>query len=400
MTGRVLSLNATASETTDRLTPKQRRYERIVDDYNDVFGDPPGQPPKRQVEHRIELEPGSTPPYRPVIRMSPAELEEARKQIAEFIKKTHVRASKSPYSAPAIFVKKKDGSLRMCIDYRALNNQTIKDRYPMPRIDELLDQLIGAKVFTKLDLRSGYHQFRVAEQDIEKTAFRTKDGHYEFTVMPFGLTNAPATFQRLMNDVFREFTDKFVVVYMDDILIYSKTPAEHEQHLHMVMQLLRKEKLYCKKSKCSFGLDEVEYLGHTIGPKGVRMDDNKVQAILSWPTPTTVKEMRSFLGLAGYYRRFIERFAHRVGPMSELLKAGAAWTWKKPQQEAFEDLKGAMTTAPVLSVCNPITPYEVYVDASGFGVGAVLLQDEGNGWQPCASFESQAVRCRKKVCHP
>ena len=266
----------------------------------------------------------------------------------------------------------------------------------MPRIDELLDQLVGAKVFTKLDLRSGYHQVRVADQDIEKTAFRTRDGHYEFTVMPFGLTNAPATFQRLMNDVFRQYVDDFIIVYMDDILIYSKTPKEHEEHLRKAMELLRKEKLFCKKSKCAFGLEEVQYLGHTIGPQGVRMDDVKVQAIINWPTPTTIRELRGFLGLAGYYRRFIERFAHRCAPMSELLKKENTWTWEKPQRDAFEDLKSAMTTAPVLAVPDPSLPYEVYVDASGFGIGAVLLQDHGKGWQPVAYISHKLTPAERK----
>ena len=296
------------------------RFERVADQFPDVFAEPTGQPPARHILHKIELEPGSAPPFRPLLRMSPAELEEARKQIADFISKTHVRPSKSPYSAPVIFVRKKEGTLRMCIDYRALNKLTVKDRYPMPRIEELLDQLLGAQVFTKLDLRSGYHQVRVAQPDIEKTAFRTRDGHYEFTVMPFGLTNAPATFQRLMNDILRPFIDRFVVVYMDDILIYSSTPEQHEDHIKQVLQKLREEQLYCNKKKCTFGLREVEYLGHSVGPDGVRMDDRKVEAITKWPTPTGRKDLRSFLGLAGYYRRFIERFAHRVAPMSDLLK--------------------------------------------------------------------------------
>ena len=284
----------------------------------------------------------------------------------------------------------------MCIDYRALNQQTVKDRYPMPRIDELLDQLGGAKVFTKLDLRSGYHQIRVAPEDIKKTAFRTRDGHYEFTVMPFGLTNAPATFQRMMNDIMRPFTDKFVVVYLDDILVYSRTEEEHKDHLRQVLQRLREEKLVAKKSKCSFGTAEVEYLGHTVGPDGVKMDDVKIKAIKEWPTPSTRKELRSFLGLAGYYRRFIEKFAHRVMPMSELLKESVPWSWSHAQDNAFNDIKSAMTTAPVLAIPNPALPYEVYTDASGFGVGAVLLQDHGRGLQPIAYLSHKLSDAERK----
>ena len=342
------------------------RYEHVVSDFSDVFQDPTGRPPERHIEHRIQLETESNPPFRPVLRLSPAELEESRKQIADFIKRTHVRPSKSPYSAPVIFVRKPNGTLRMCIDYRALNKLTIKDRYPMPRIEELLDQLLGATVFTKLDLASGYHQVRVAEEDVEKTAFRTRDGHYEFTVMPFGLCNAPATFQRLMNDVLRPFIDKFAVVYMDDILIYSQDAQQHEEHMRQVLQVLREQKLFCRKEKCSFGMGEVEYLGHTAGPKGVRMDDRKVEAIQHWPTPTGKKDLRSFLGLACYYRRFIEKCAHRVAPMSELLKQENQWAWEAPQENAFADIKQAMTTAPVLALPDPALPYEVYTDASGF----------------------------------
>ena len=377
-------------------TPTSSKWINIAGEYPEVFQEVPGKPPERDIEHKIELEPGTKPTWRGLIRMSPMELEEARRQIAEFKEKQHARSSKSPYSAPVIFVRKKDGTLRMCIDYRALNAKTIKDRYPMPRIDELLDQLGGAKVFTKLDLRSGYHQVRVAEEDIEKTAFRTKDGHYEFTVMPFGLTNAPATFQRMMNNVMRPFIDRFVVVYMDDILIYSRNEEEHEQHLRQVLHKLREEKLYAKMSKCEFGLAEIEYLGVTVGPGGVRMNDDKVKAIKEWPTPKGKPEIRSFLGLAGYYRRFVEKFAHRVAPMSDLLKKEAAWTWGPAQQQAFEDIKAAMTSGPVLAVADQSLPYEVYTDASGFGVGAILLQDQGKGLQPLAYLSHKLTPAERK----
>ena len=319
-----------------------------------------------------------------MIRMSPLELEECRKQLEGFCAKQHTRPSQSPYAAPVLFARKKGGALRFCIDYRGLNRQTVKDRYPMPRIDELLDQLLGAKVFTKLDLASGYHQVRVAEEDIHKTAFRTRYGHYEFTVMPFGLTNAPATFQRLMNRVLAPFIDKFVVVYLDDILIYSRTEEEHEQHLRTVLQRLREEKLYCRRHKCELGATEVEYLGHVVSAKGVRMDSSKVSAVENWPVPRGTKELGSFLGLAGYYRKFIKHFAQRVHPMSELLKQKVAWKWEDRQQAAFEDLKRAMTSAPVLAIPDPEKPYRVFTDSSAFGTGGVLLQDHGKGWQPCA----------------
>ena len=362
----------------------RRMTELAESEFPDVFKEPDSLPPKRDIEHRIELEPGAKPPEQTLIRLSPSELEECKRQLADFCTKAHIRPSQSPFGAPVLFVRKRGGGLRMCIDYRKLNQQTRKDRYPMPRIDELIDQLLGAKVFSKLDLRSGYHQVRVAEEDIHKTAFRTRYGHYEFTVMPFGLTNAPATFQRLMNSVLSPFIDKFVIVYLDDILVFSRNEEEHEEHLRAVLQKLREEKLYAGRGKCEFGVRSIEYLGHTVGPNGVEMNDDKIKAIVDWTVPKTKKELRSFLGLAGYYRRFIEHFAQRVLPLSEMLKDTAVFTWGRAQQAAFDDLKSVMTTAPVLAIPDPSLPYEVYTDSSAFGVGAILLQDQGRGLQPCA----------------
>ena len=373
-----------------------RRMEHVADEFPDVFQDIDGMPPKRDTEHKIELEEGAEPPTQHLIRLSPLELEESRKQIADYMEKKHIRASGSAYGAPVIFVRKKDGTLRMCIDYRKLNKQTKKDRYPMPRIDELLDQLLGARVFTKLDLRSGYHQVRIAEEDIHKTAFRTRYGHFEFTVMPFGLTNAPATFQRMMNKALAPFIDKFVVVYLDDILIFSRSEEEHVEHLRAVLQKLREEKFYCKRSKCEFGVQSVEYLGHTVGPDGVHMDASKIKAVVEWPTPENVKHVRSFLGLAGYYRRFIAKYAQRTHALSELLKQNVAWTWTKAQQDAFEDIKAAMTSAPVLAIPDPALPYEVTTDSSAFGLGAVLQQDQGNGLQPCAFLSHKLSDAERK----
>jgi hypothetical protein len=199
--------------------------------------------------------------------------------------------------------------LRMCIDYRALNAQTIRNRYALPRIDELLDRLHGAKIYSKLDLTSGYHQIAVHPKDRLKTAFRTRYGHYEFNVMPFGLTNAPATFQTLMNDIFRDLLDVCVVVYLDDILVYSKTRADHEKHLRMVLERLQKHQLYAKLSKCSFFVTEIEYLGHIISPNGMRPNPKLVEALQKFPRPTTLKELQSFLGLANYYRKFIKDYS-------------------------------------------------------------------------------------------
>ncbi|MEW5311153.1 MAG: hypothetical protein WDW38_002891 [Sanguina aurantia] len=246
---------------------------------------------------------------RGIYKMSAVELEELKTQIDELLSKGYIRPSVSPYGAPVLFVKKKDGSLRLCIDYRALNKLTIKNKYSLPRIDDLLDRLHGAKYFSKLDLAQGYNQIRINDEDIPKTAFNTRYGHYEFTVMAFGLTNAPATFQRLMNDIFREYLDKFVVVYLDDILVYSKTEEEHAQHLRLVLEALRQNELYAKASKCEFFLSSVKYLGHIVGADGIKMDPALLKAVADWPVPTNVHHVRSFLGLASYYRRFVKDFA-------------------------------------------------------------------------------------------
>jgi hypothetical protein len=232
------------------------------------------------------------------------------------IEKGFVRPSVSPWGAPVLFVKKKDGSMRLCVDYRQLNRVTIKNKYPLPRIDDLFDQLQGASVFSKIDLRSGYHQLRIKEDDVPKTAFRIRYGHFEFKVMPFGLTNAPAAFMDLMNRVFRDFLDWFVVVFIDDVLVYSKTREEHAEHLRAVLSRLDSHDLFAKFDKCEFWLDEVQFLGHVISGKGVSVDPEKVRSVVEWKPPRSVTEIRSFLGLAGYYRRFIPSFSKIAGPMT------------------------------------------------------------------------------------
>ncbi|GJV27933.1 putative reverse transcriptase domain-containing protein [Tanacetum coccineum] len=249
------------------------------------------------------------PDYRDLWRIGTSGLKELKDQLQELLERGFIRPSVSPWGAPVLFVKKKDGSMRLCIDYRELNRITVRNRYPLPRIDDLFDQLQGANFFSKIDLRSGYHQLRVKEQDISKTAFRTRYGHYEFLVMPFGLTNALAVFMDLMNRVFHEYLDKFVIVFIDDILVYSKTREEHEDHLRIVLEILRQKKLYAKFSKCDFWLGQVAFLGHIVSADGISMDPAKVEAITKWPRPTTVTEVRSFLGLTGYYRRFVEGFS-------------------------------------------------------------------------------------------
>lgn len=237
-----------------------------------------------------------------------------------------------------LLVKRKDGSFRMCIDYRQLNKVTIKNKYPLPRIDDLFDQLQGATVFSKIDLRSGYHQLLIRTEDVPKTAFRTRYGHFEFLVMPFGLTNAPAVFMDLMNRVFRPYLDQFIIVFINDILIYSKSTEEHERHLRTAMQTLREHKLYAKFEKCAFWLEQVQFLGHVISKEGISVDPAKVEAVLKWRPPTTPTKVRSFLGLAGYYRRFIEGFSRIATPLTRLTRKDVKFIWDDNCERAFQTL--------------------------------------------------------------
>ncbi|GJT87656.1 putative reverse transcriptase domain-containing protein, partial [Tanacetum coccineum] len=302
------------------------------------------------------------------------ELEELLGQLKELQDKGFIRPSSSPWGAPVLFVKKKDGSFRMCIDYRELNKLTVKNRYPLPRIDDLFDQLQGSQFFSKIDLRSGYHQLRVHEDDIPKTAFRTRYGHFEFTVMPFGLTNAPAIFMDLMNRVYRPYLDKFVIVFIDDILIYSKTQEEHVEHLRLVLELLKKEKLYAKFSKCEFWLREVQFLGHVINGNEIHVDPSKIEAVKNWKAPRTPTEVRSFLGLAGYYRRFIENFFKIAKSLTILTQKSRTLNWGEEQELAFHTLKDNLCNAPVLALPDGPKDVVVYCDASGIGLGCVLMQ--------------------------
>ncbi|KAL0549645.1 hypothetical protein IC582_014132 [Cucumis melo] len=349
--------------------------EPVVRDYPDVFPEElPGLPPHREVKFAIELEPGTVPISRAPYRMAPAELKLLKLQLQELLDKGFIRPSVSPWGAPVLFVKKKDGSMRLCIDYRELNKVTVKNRYPLPRIDDLFDQLQGATVFSKIDLRSGYHQLRIKDGDVPKTAFRSRYGHYEFIVMSFGLTNAPTVFMDLMNRVFREFLDTFVIVFIDDILIYSKTEAEHEEHLRIVLQTLRDNKLYAKFSKCEFWLKQVSFLGHVVSKAGVSVDLSKIEAVTGWTRPSTVSEVRSFLGLAGYYRRFVENFSRIATPLTQLTRKGAPFVWSKACEDSFQNLKQKLVTAPVLTVPDGSGSFVIYSDASKKGLGCVLMQ--------------------------
>jgi hypothetical protein len=282
----------------------------------------------------------------------------------------------SPWGALVLFVKKKDGTLRLCIDFQQLNKVTVKNKYPLPRIDDLLDQLKDAKIFLKIDLRSGYHQVRIKDEDIIKTTFRTGYGHYEFAVVPFGSSNAPFVFMCLVDGVFRDYLEKFFIVFLDDISVYSKTEEEHEKHLRMVLQVLREQQLYAKLRMCSFYQRQIHYLGHIISEEGIVVDSEKVEAIQEWPAPRNVVEVRSFMGLVGYYRRFIARFSKIAHSITSLQRKEKKFQWTEECESSFQQLKQLLTSAPILKIADPNKDYVVCIDACKEGLGGVLIQEE------------------------
>lgn len=325
---------------------------------------------------KINLEPGAKPPFGGIYQLGTKEQDALKAHIDEFLDKGFMRESSSEAASPVLFVPKKDAELRPCNDYRALNNLTIKDRYPLPSTDMLLDQLSQAKVYTKLDLRSAYHQIRISEGDEWKTAIRTRYGLYEYLVMPFGLTNAPAAFQRMVNKVLRQFIDRFVIVYLDDILIYSATVAEHEGHVIKVLKVLGEHALYAKPEKCDFYCNSVEYLGFRVTPEGVTSDPAKIKTIKNWVAPSSVTQTRRFLGFANFYQRFVDNFSDRCAPLYDLLRKDKKFEWSEDCERAFQDLKARFTSHPILRHYDHRASTRVETDASDTGIAAVLMQQQ------------------------
>jgi hypothetical protein len=361
----------------------------LLHKYQHIFAEPTGMPPDRDLESTvIPLIDNATPQFVRGWRLSPAELAEVQKQVKDLLAKGYIQPSSSPWGAPVLFVPKPDGSFRMAIDYRKLNSVTVPNRWPLPHIDELLNQVRDARVFSLLDLRSGYHQLRLSPEDIPKTAFISPVGLYEYRVLPFGLCNAPAVFTRYMARVLAPMLGKSVVVYLDDILVFSKTPAEHLEHLEQLFTLLDKHQLFAKGSKCSLNRTELRYLGHIIGHGKVAVDPAKITAISNWPLPQFPKELQSFLGLANYFCKFLQGYSSLASPLTTLVAKTAPKTkrakgerytpntWTPQHTAAFEGIKHALCTAPVLILPDPNAPYRLIADASDLGTGAVLLQHD------------------------
>nr|KAG5706518.1 hypothetical protein BaRGS_028689 [Batillaria attramentaria] len=391
--------------TFDGTHEQRRQLQDLLTRYGHVFSqgdDDMGY--TDVVQHRIPTT-DSVPVAQPNRSIPPNHLQEVRDHIRGLLRSGVIKESCGPYAAPVVLVRKKDGSLRLCVDYRKLNSKTVADAYPLPRIQESFDALVGAQYFTTLDLASGYHQIAMHPEDQQKTAFTTPFGLYEYTRMPFGLCSAPATFQRLMQVTMSDFLFEFLLVYLDDLLVYSKSFDEHLVQLEHLLQRIAQLGLKLKREKCQFLRRQVTYLGHTISADGVSCDDDKVEQVRKWPTPTTVRDVRSFLGFASYYRRFIDGFSKLAGPLHDLVAEGSKASkrktadvtklWTPQHQAAFDSLKSALTTAPVLAYADFTLPFILETDASHEGLSAVLSQVQG-GRKRVIAYASRRLRPTEK----
>jgi len=376
----------------DNTNSEEPNIEDIPEQYRDlatVFSKKEADklPPHRPTDCEIILKEGATLHYGPIYPLTLDESEVLQEYIKENREKGFIRESCSPAGYPVLFQKKKDGSLRLCVDYKKLNEVTVRNSYPLPLINDIIDRVKGAKYFTKLDLRSAYNLIRIKEGDEYKTAFRTKYGHYEYLVMPFGLKNAPAVFQSFINSVLRPFLEKSVILYLDDILIYSSSLEEHHKTVRSVLKTLLDNNLFAKLSKCEFDKDKVEFLGHIITGSGISTDPKKIKSIEEWPVPNCVKDVQRFMGLCNYYRRFVKNFAAIAKPLHALTKKGKKFVWSAECDYAFSILKKRLTSSPILLHPDTTKPFIVECDASSFAIGAVLSQyDNENRLHPVAYF--------------
>jgi len=337
-------------------------------------------------DHRIVLEEGKTPPFGPLYAQSEKELQWTREFLKKAIDRQWIRESESPAASPMIFVAKKDGTPRPCIDYRALNNMTVKNRYPLPNIQELRDRLGRARIFTSLDLRDGYHLIRIAEGEEWKTAFRTRYGLYEYQVMPFGLTNAPATFQAMINDVLRNYLDIFVVAYLDDILVFSEDERDHGQHVEIVLKALDTANLRVKAEKCKFHVTELEFLGHIVNREGIQVSPDKIQKVKEWKSPTNLRGIREFLGFTGFNRQFVADYSEITIPLTNMTKKDIPFDWTKECERAFQTLREACISPPVLIHFQSNRPLRLETDASDLAMGACAKQEKDGKWHPVAYY--------------
>jgi hypothetical protein len=396
-------LKAQSKDATFVLEHKEKGIQRVLDKYRDVFRVelPVQLPPEREFIHDIDT--GDAKPMNThAFRLSQEHLEEQQRQVEELLQKGLIRPSSSPWGFPVLFVEKPGGKWRMCIDYRALNSVTVKNGYPLPRIQDLIDNIGQAKWLSKIDLLSGYWQVRMGDLSIQKTAFNTLFGKFEWRAMPMGLTNAPATFQTMMNKFLQPFLNRFCFVYLDDILIYSKSLDEHEKHLEQILATLQENELYAKPTKCFFAAEEIEFCGHIVGKGRVKPLTAKVEVIKKWPRPTNVREIRQFLGLAGYYRRFVKDFARIAAPLQELLKEAEvpererknklrSIVWNAACEVAFQNLKEAIMSDPVLKQPDRTKPFTIETDAFEWAIGCVLLQQDEKGRLHPVAFDGRKL---------
>ncbi len=378
-------------EERDNKSENSTWIENLLNEYESIVSDDvPLYNSKMPFEHKIELVDESIPKKR-LYRLSPREIDEMNKQIKEMLDKGLIQKSESPYGSPIVFAKKSDGSLRMCIDYRALNQRTKLNRYPLPNIQQLFDIIGKAKIYSKLDLKSGYYQIRMQKGSVEFTAFITPFGHYEWLVMPFGLTNAPSTFQSAMNELLREFLNVFVVVYLDDIVIFSNSIDEHREHIRLVMNKLKECGLIIAKKKCEWERKKIRYLGHVIGDGKIKPDDQKVEIVKNWKRPENIKQVQRFIGFINYYNQFINNFAKIAKPLFMLLRKDCKFEWKSQHEKSFGELKNALLDYQSLMCPDVNKPFTIYTDASDVSIGSVLMQETENGLETV----SMRSRCLK-----